>query len=128
MVVSFFFDFHPYLGKMNPFRRSYFSDGWFNHQPEYHFLKKKKNTQLATYHRRQQGSMYLPCFFSDFFMTSPRNTSSTLTERTPCFSDAGDDFQRSTSRSFFSLLHYAVAGRNHHADSCSMYGSCPLEF
>ena len=25
-----------YLGKMNPFWRAYFSDGWFNHQPVHH--------------------------------------------------------------------------------------------
>ena len=31
-MVSKIFYFHPFLGKMNPFWRAYFSDGWFNHQ------------------------------------------------------------------------------------------------
>ncbi len=71
VVVSNIFYFHPYLGKMNPFWRAYFSKG-LKPPTRYHF-KKKTRTKIRklTCNLHETNKKFAPEIFDGWKMKCP---------------------------------------------------------
>ena len=104
------------------------------------FLANKKPTQLSDYHRCRQHNVKAewvhPTKTTPDWLIQPNVyqqkccgwNNELIEEGEASWHPKLDSTDFGSSRSIFSLLHSAVAGRDDHADSCSMYGSCPLAF